>query len=502
MSIVAPACGPATGEATLYEPALYDPLAERCGSTEPIQLLALAPNETVESNDPWYLDERIYTSVARHGDRWLIGVKTFEREFIPPFIDPEENTPNELVSSRVVSVDECGGDVRVVLEGVHGVRVPTGDEPWTACGGDQGLIAFDPDVVGSARPHPDLFCSADVVDGAFVTMTRGLEDETNWLVLARLAVDEPSDITQLVPGFYETLHVVAGSSLRLVDTADDELIEIDVLTGQQRVLRTEVSSWSASDDGRFVQWRQKLDGCGPLLLWDRERDEERALGLPEWGCARSFGISGNAVASTPEDGEPDLTQLVLLASGDELVLEGGWSSRGQVGQTYVLYQWGEPDALVFVEPGAAPSPPIVGDQRSVQLDDDRVWVFADEAHDDDDPDTPPPPRSLYELAAPAFTPRLVASGLWHPLRLADGRVVNVVDRDLEHQRGTLVLVDGERGTMEIDRDVAETLYRFNTEARRKAFDPLVDDVVIYPVRDPEHERTGVWIAQIAPTVEP
>jgi hypothetical protein len=41
-------CSPSTSDPTLAEPALYGPLAERCGSTDPIPLLALAPNEVAE----------------------------------------------------------------------------------------------------------------------------------------------------------------------------------------------------------------------------------------------------------------------------------------------------------------------------------------------------------------------------------------------------------------------------------------------------------------------
>lgn len=504
-SIALVACGPSVGgEPILAEPELHDTLAERCGSTDPVQLLALAPNETAESNDPWYLDDGPYTSVARHGDRWLLGVKTFEHELIPPSIDPEENVPNELVSSRIVSVDGCGGDVRVVLEGASAMRVPTGDEPWVAC--SEGMVAFDPDVEGSGRAHPDLHCSTDAIAGVFAALTHEDEDGTQWLARARLAVDEPSDITLLAPHVYEP-HVVAGTSLRMFDTHEGELVELDVLTGEQRVLRTNVYSWSASADGRFVEWRAQSASDQapvdvPLLLWDRQLDVERPLGLPEWERVRTYGVRGNAVAVTPYHGEPDLTQLVLFATGDEIVLEGQWQSLGQVGDTYVLRDVGG-ISIVFVEPGAEPSPPLhvgTGDPYLMNIVGESLWVLVDEPVDDVDDDPTTPSSSLYELAAPDFTPRLVAGALLHPLRLADGRVLNVTDLDHEHRRGTLVLVD-DQGSTELDHHVADALYRFNTSGQRQLLEPLVDDTLVYSVRDPEHERTGVWIAQIAPPPE-
>jgi hypothetical protein len=56
----------------------------------------------------------------------------------------------------------------------------------------------------------------------------------------------------------------------------------------------------------------------------------------------------------------------------------------------------------------------------------------------------------------------------------------------------LVLVDADGPVTEIDHDVLGTWSKA----------PLVDDTVVYRVRDAQHERTGVWIAQIAPIAEP
>src|SRR5262245_7100054 len=109
-----------------------DVLAERCGSAEPVQLLALAPNESAEPVSSWFVPFRSTLELQRYGDRWLFIVQTYDRELTHAAIDDLEEAPN-VVSSRIVSVDGCGGDARVIAEGeygIHSMRPPTGGEPW------------------------------------------------------------------------------------------------------------------------------------------------------------------------------------------------------------------------------------------------------------------------------------------------------------------------------------------------------------------------------------
>jgi hypothetical protein len=68
----------------------------------------------------------------------------------------------------------------------------------------------------------------------------------------------------------------------------------------------------------------------------------------------------------------------------------------------------------------------------------------------------------------------------------------LADRDAGDHFGALVLLDEDGPVTEIDHDVLST-YSDMT--------PLADDTVVYVVRDRDHERTGVWIAQVAPVPE-
>lgn len=72
-------------------------------------------------------------------------------------------------------------------------------------------------------------------------------------------------------------------------------------------------------------------------------------------------------------------------------------------------------------------------------------------------------------------------------------MLTVLDRNAEERYGTLVVVDAEGVRMEIDHDVRVDM----TDMA-----PLANDMVHYEVRDPDHTRTGMWAAQIAPIVEP
>ena len=105
---------------------------------------------------------------------------------------------------------------------------------------------------------------------------------------------------------------------------------------------------------------------------------------------------------------------------------------------------------------------------------------------------------MVELAAPDFGPRLVATDVWFPLRMSDGRLLTVRDRGPgEGHHGTLVVLDEHGDATEIDHDVIETLYAYNGGQQPGGESPIVEGVVVYPVRDAEDERTGVWLAELA-----
>lgn len=489
VSIVMMGCGPSTGEPSLADPLLYEVLAEHCGSTEAIQLLSLAPNETIEAVYSRFFPSPSTLSVERYGDRWLFVVLAYDREVTRTTFYDLEAEPPEVVSSRIVSVDGCGGDARVLVEQsgtISSVNAPTAAEPWSACG--NGLTVFDPDREGSGRSYPELQCGFDVVDDAFLTYTE--MDGMRYLVRARLPLDEPAEITVLTPMLFATQPGKDAES-RLVTGFEDyrrDLVEVHVPTGQSTVLRTDIEYFSSSDDGRFVVWQS--EGSDDSYLWDRHTNEERRLGLPEWEQIEAGPwIRGSAVAVEPEGGSPNVTQLTLLPSAEEIVLEGSWRGEGRIDGTHVLRRIEDEQvaSLAILEPGSQlPRPIPHGGLQSSWIRDQSLWVLGTIS------DADPSSFGLLELAAPDFSPEVIGTGTWYPMLLADGRLLTVLDRDPQDRYGTLVLVDVDGPVTDIDRDV---LAIGSTE-------PLVDDMVVYAVRDRDHERTGVWIAQIAPLPEP
>ncbi|WP_266216095.1 hypothetical protein [Paraliomyxa miuraensis] len=468
-------------------------LAERCGSTDPVRLMPLAPNESIGLAF-WYYPNDTPTSfdMAPSGDGWVLLIHTYDQDLTPTtpyhFEYGDENAP-QRVSSRIVRVDGCGGDARVVVENSHRFRAPSGNEPWIACN-TRDVFTFDPEEEHSGQWHMDLTCPWSTVGDAFVSKVGTASNESHTLVRARLPLDGPADITPLA-----TVHPiwpvvrVGSSDQYMALTEMYELIEIDAWSGQVTMLRPEAGhSFGVSNDGRFVVY--EAGATSPRVrLWDRWTDEEQYPTPSGWEDEpHDAHLAGNVVSV--ENFEREVTRLVLLPSGADLLLDGSWQGVAQLGDTYVLKHTSDDrvESLAILEPGSdTPRPIPHGTLREHWVHDERLWVLG--VVDDADPSR----LGLLELAGPDFTPRVVATGIWYPKRLADGRLLTVIDRNSEDRYGTLVLVDADGGMVDIDHDVLVT----NVDMA-----PLPNDVVVYAVRDADNERTGVWAAQIAPIAEP
>jgi hypothetical protein len=475
------ACGPSIpGEPTLGDVEAHEVLAEHCGSTDPIRLLSLATNE-------------LAVGPAPSPNGWVFGIGVYDREITQttPIVSTNPEDLPQRVSSRIVWVDECGTDVRVVAEDAITFRAPSGDEPWIACA-NRNVLAFDPEVEHAGQWHPGLQCPQDAIGDAFLAKTW---DDPEVLVRARLPVEGPAEITPLTT-LHDTwpMRRIEGSDRYILLTDTYELLELDARTGAMTMLRSNAYRFDISDDGRFVLWEQAVWPPPPRLLWDRQTGQERPQVPSEWeGEPVIEDLDGNVASAEHSDRE--LTQLTLLPSGTELLLEGRWRGVAQLGETYVLEKDTDPSStslmgksLAIVDPGSdVPRPIPHGTLKGWWVYDDRLWTLG--VVDDADPSR----LGLLELAGPDFTPRVVATDIWYPMRLADGRLLTVLDRNSEDLYGTLVVVDAEGVRMEIDHDVRVDM----TDIA-----PLANDMVHYEVRDPDHTRTGMWAAQIAPLVEP
>lgn len=149
------ACGPSIpGEPTLGDVEAHEVLAEHCGSTDPIRLLSLAPNERGSGPAP-----------SRDG--WVFRITVYDRELTQSdavLPTSAEGSPQQ-VSSRIVWVDECGTDVRVVIEDTSPFRAPSGDEPWIACA-NQNVRSIPHGTLKGWWVHDDRLWTLGIMDDA------------------------------------------------------------------------------------------------------------------------------------------------------------------------------------------------------------------------------------------------------------------------------------------------------------------------------------------------
>jgi hypothetical protein len=465
--------------------------AERCGEVGPIQLLALAPDETAQSD--WPHDSAPFVTAVQVGDRWLVGVRLFETPIGPDTWVSGEDPP-ALVSSRVVSVDECGGDPRVVARGAHLIRPPRGAEPWIACSDDHRIVVFDPALEGAGVAHPDLLCTDDVLDGDFVTSTL-VESHAARVVRATLGADGTRQTFDLAPAGAPREYLRTDDTrgqVFLIDEAQS-LVAVDARDGTSQVLRESVSNFYISDDGRFIEWSpDALYAEGTWYLWDRTTDEQRALTIDGQTTVKSFGFDDGVLSYFIDVGPWEYAQhLLWLDRGETQTLDGLWDVHGRFGDMSLLSTAG----AVGVLDHASGALRIVSNQSI-----NPAWAADDAVRGTALVGDPlGNRRRMIEFAAPEFEPRVVVEDVYYPVRLADGRWLTVrgTDRATPVFHGTLVALDESGAATEIDHDVAATLHEYNGGNRRNGPPPELSNSVVYAVRDDDQERTGVWLATFA-----
>jgi hypothetical protein len=469
---------------------------ERCGEVGPIQLLGLAPHETAEGDtaDSWIVH------AVEAGDRWLVGVREYDVPLGPDSwigADGDLEDAPVVVSSRIVSVDECGGDPRVVAEGASHIRPPRGAEPWIACTEDHRIVVFDPEVEGPGRAHPDLWCTDDVVDGDFLT-SRRVEGELPMVVRATLGPDGTRTLRELGIALRYPRDKPAPEATALtfmIDTSD-RLLEVNVHTGTSNVLRQGVARFYISDDGRFVQWSPETNASGyegTWYLWDRTTDEERQLTVDGQTVVTSYWIRNGIASYFVETGPWQFDQrLEWLDTDESAALDGLWDVEGRFADQSVLGTAGEVGVFDHAS----------GSFRTVYDDSlNGAWATEDGVRGYGPLGDPlGNRRTLLELTAPDFEPRVVVWDVYYPMHLADGRWLTVrgTERATPVPYGTLVAVAERGDAVVIDEDVASTLHEFNGGDRYHEPPPELERTVVYAVRDLEQTRTGVWLAELAP----
>lgn len=426
LALVAIGCGPGVEDGPH--------VVERCGSSDPVVLLELAQDETVD----------VVESVVAFEDRWLIGVRTY---------DETQESPRP-VAERLVSVDACGGARRVLVDGASQVRPPQGrGEPWLACSEHMRVYWLDPSGQAPPRLVPgfETHCPQRLADGSLVGLAER-EDRRNDLVRVDLDAAGGATMTTLaeVVTRWEWLGPEADQVVVIADVDEQRrgaLRLLDVFGGDSATLHTEVSDVAVSEDGRFLAWMFSQGepdsfGHGDWTLRELAGGTERSLGPPGRGPLW-LDFHGESVSTVwiphgegccfPYSAE---TEVLSLDTLDSVALDGLVILREAIDGTQLLDRGTASDWTTLVRDMES------GDLRTVAGVPDDTWV------DDDafmvlEHRADPLRQSLVRLEAPSFTAQALLTDVYHPVRVADRHWVSVRQPDASHCGPLSVVVEGQ-----------------------------------------------------------
>ena len=221
------------------------------------------PTETV-LGDPWRVD-----------DRWVFAIHEYDGDVSFPHRAQVEHS---LVGTRLVSVDDCGEDVRTVVDGgawpVYQSEGTAAEETvWLACSLHTGeLWQFDP-----AGDEPPV--SLGLTHGSLVTHSDGPDDYVEFhrcdRVLAtddavvvqrpndgdgfsveRVTLDDALTTDPLANGSFVDAHWDGGAPEVFVLDETLGLVVVDADTGESEVLAEPPVFDPEVVNGRYVAWRE------------------------------------------------------------------------------------------------------------------------------------------------------------------------------------------------------------------------------------------------------
>lgn len=481
------ACGPSVGEEVAFE--------ELCGVEGPVHVLALEDDEAVTGRT---------SSAARFGDRWLYAVQRFDREIV----DVDEAglwgryRAVPQLDARIESVDRCGEDRRVVAEGIDDILAPAEEDgPWLGYRRDTGILyLFDPDGRFAAMPlaRPRHY-RRQIVDGRSVIVHR--DDEHD---LVRFTIDGGEVATQVLAA-----DVAQTSLLREWPTPpafifvlhdDGELVELSLASGETTPVLSGVGWFSGGGDPRWVVWvpgePQDFGSTLPtgVILFDRSTGEQRPLGSGAPTMAQIF--DNHVVAETVDDeGRRLQTTFIALPAIESITLDGTWWWFGEGNDG----RFGAIDAgAPFDEQGYVLGPvdgelrELAGPMPARAGGDGALWSRDASAYAELGSDETGRPYDVVRFSLAMLEAEVVDRRIWSDVELPGDRFVDVRAREAGDPVGDLVIVDGEDGRAQtIDHDVSPlfpTLEPHTPDIMR----PWATDEIVYQLRAPGSDRTGLW----------
>jgi hypothetical protein len=487
------ACGPDRAE-------LAD-LVELCGEAGPVQVLPLDDHEAVGPD----------ASVARVDDRWLYAVRTFEAsvDSLHEVVWGPLDGPIAQIDARIESVDRCGGDWRVVAEGLDLIlpRLHEG-EPWLGYREDAyALYWFDPHGRFTPRrlatiPHWTWL----VVDGHTIFVHR-----TDHRDIARITLDGADGdvrVDVLVTDVASTWSMRRGpSSIESIAVLRDDgaLVALELATGATDLVREGVRVFATTEDLRWIAWVPGDPAQGstpaPTEAWllDRTTGDEQPIAFDDAGGIVVQIHGEHLVAWSVDDGQVLATRFIWLPGGLAIDLEGRWNPFGSMHAgafgTLVPAPFGGVQVFAPVDGALVPiSAPIQG----TSVWDDAIWAFDRAVYEHLDRPDGQRPYDLVRYPYPTFEPEVVERRIYPGAAIGSDRWVSVVDATIETGFGTLQVIEGDSGeTRVVDRRVDFYFERLEPH-ERDGLRPWRTDEIVYQVREPGSSRTGLWRARFSP----
>lgn len=465
-------------------------LVEWCSSREPTLLLALGPDQH-PARDPLH-------AVRRAGDRLVYFVENWE---------PGAEWPGsgEILSREVHSSGPCGEEPARIASDVDFLFDPRhafAGEPVLACRRDGGdVLLIDPS--GEASPRVLVEDSGCAVlpfrDGLVAVVTTDADDEVGQLVYLPSIV-EPAAVLRVVredvhtpltdTGFLyaDPRRLAVGAADVVVLTIDGEIVAIDPVGGDEKLVVADAAGFEASEDGRFVLWQPgppvlagEVWDARPTFLTDRNTGDEIDLGSARFGLGTAGIQPGLARATDDFSTEP--TRVVLLPSLEQLEFDSSRFVNGRHVETASVL-WTEsgedgPGRLHLLDPATGDSTRLFDQPGFWTWEDGRFLLLEGVAEND---------YTLWERRLDEDEPTRVAEHTFQPFFVTEHKIATVAVEG-DDRLGALEIHD-------VRTDRRERLAaRVDAFAARLNWLRALDDAFAWAVSD--GEQSGIWGARLA-----
>jgi hypothetical protein len=417
------------------------------------------------------------------GDVWVFEVTELDDDLADLLAKGDGVSSDQHASQRVVAVDECGEEPRLVAEGVGRVEAPPrADLPWLADGSVDapGLWWIHPvDAREPERLSSNAWSFAWFDGGVLV-----VDDDR----LVRIDAHEGGEWTRstLVEGVEDIARDLRGNAIAArtaVVTTEGELVRVDLQGGTELVRADVYGAWTFDESARALA---ALSFSGHVVL-DVDAGVEIVLG--DGSSSESMAGTGSAIWAELDETVPEQTQIVLMPEVRELRLPGRWDCQACRAGAPVRALRG-PDGIHLLASDADTPQLVFTGIADVVVGDEAIYLVAYDL-EAATPDVPlGAPYSLLQMEldgsglAPLFDGTVASAA-----RLTDGRWATI-DDVRSGGLGALSIRNGER-TLDVDSDVLALLETWNDAW--STFDHPRADFLFGTVAD-GHGHNVVWLA--------